>query len=74
MTPVLYAESFIPAAYKWIIYVNPMAPIILTWKKIFMGHPIDLNYVGIAFAWSIFCSLIGHLVYRKFKWRFAELV
>jgi lipopolysaccharide transport system permease protein len=37
LTPVLYPLSLVPAEYRWIIYVNPMAPLVEAYKWSLLG-------------------------------------
>lgn len=48
-TPIVYPASQIPAKYQWIIALNPMAPIIETFRYAFLG-------VGTVYPWQMVLS------------------
>lgn len=74
MTPILYSESMIPQEYHHLIPYNPFATLMICWRSVFMENTIDLKYLGIAAAWSLFFFVFAHLVYKKLVWKFAELL
>ena len=75
LTPVMFTLELLQGAnLGWVIYVNPMAPLILAWRQTFLeGWPSEW-YVVVAAGWSVLFLIVGYLVYRAKQWQFAEVV
>lgn len=52
LTPVLYPLSQVPPEYRWIIFLNPMAPLVETFKWSVLGLG-DLNVTALASATGV---------------------
>jgi lipopolysaccharide transport system permease protein len=74
VTPVLFKEDWVPERLQWTNYANPMASIVITWRHIFMGTPIELSHIAVAGIWAAVAFGTGYLLFRRLNWRFAELV
>lgn len=74
LTPVLYPWSMVPEAIRWTRWLNPMALVVPAWREVFLGEPMATAPVLVAALWAAGLALGGQLVYRRFEWRFAELV
>jgi lipopolysaccharide transport system permease protein len=74
LTPVVYSVSIVPPEYhKW-IKLNPIAPLIRAWQKLFLDGYLDPRLAGAACLTALVCLVVGTLVYRALSPRFAELV
>lgn len=72
-TPIVYTIDMIPAAYQWILNLNPMTHFIGAFRDIFYYHQIpDLSSLGILFAISFVIFVFGLMIFRKFEKKFAE--
>jgi lipopolysaccharide transport system permease protein len=50
-TPVIYPLSFIPEAWRWLAHLNPMTPVVETFRWSLLGSGrLDLGALGIALA------------------------
>ena len=74
LTPVLYPIEIIPEQYRWGLFVNPMASLIVCWRSVFLEGQLPLNYAAAALALSVLAYLVAQSVYRSLEWRFAEVV
>ncbi len=73
-TPVIYPETMIPERYKQLINLNPIAPLMISWRNLFLNNTLEVSLVTISLVYSIFAFIIGYLVYKKLSWRFAEVI
>jgi lipopolysaccharide transport system permease protein len=74
-TPVLFGvEQLRRAGLEWMLYLNPMAPMVEGWRTVFLQGTLDPRLLAAAAAWSLVSLGIGSLVYRRHEWRFAEIV
>ncbi len=74
LTPIVYSEAMIPAQYHAIIYLNPVAPLILSWRQLFLSGSLEWVLIGAALLYALVFLGIGSLIYRKLSWKFAEVV
>jgi lipopolysaccharide transport system permease protein len=74
LTPILYPVEMIPPKYVWALYANPMTPVIVCWRKIFLEGvlPFDFCLAGACMAGLVYIA--GRNVYTALQWRFAEIV
>jgi len=74
MTPIIYPVSMIPQKYKFVLYLNPFAPFILTWQELFLHNRLDLKYLFISFIYALVALIVSTFIFNKLKYKFAELV
>lgn len=73
-TPVIYPETMIPQKYLPLVSLNPLAPLMISWRMLFLKGTLDPWYLSISLFYSLAAFLLGYLVYRKLSWRFAEVL
>ncbi len=71
-TPVVYAVTMIPDKFHFIIYLNPMALLILNYRNIFLYDTISWGYLWLSLIYGAGVFIIGYTVFNKLKSRFAE--
>ncbi|MBI3893255.1 MAG: ABC transporter permease [Candidatus Wallbacteria bacterium] len=72
VTPIVYSASSVPARYRWVLALNPMAPIVEGFQQVLHGGvwPDPAALAPAAFisaalllgGWSVFASLEGRFV------------
>jgi lipopolysaccharide transport system permease protein len=73
-TPVLYALDNVPPEYQQWVMLNPMAPLMISWRSVFMEGVMPWEYLGYAIVYAAFFAALGRAVYSKLVWRFAEVL
>lgn len=73
-TPVFFSETMIPAKYKYLLSINPLAPFIISWRNLFMSGDLDATYLLLCLIYSLFSLGIGFLVYNKLSPKYAEVI
>lgn len=73
LTPVIYTRDML-GRHSDLLKLNPVTGVVLAWRSLFMGAPIDLAMLGWSVLWAIAILPCGYFLYRKMQWRFAELV
>lgn len=73
-TPVVYELSMVPEKFRNLLYLNPVAPLILAWRALFLNGELDWINMGIALIWALLLFAVGQFVYAKLSWRFAEIL
>jgi len=74
ITPIIYPMSMVPEKYKNLLFLNPFVPIVLNWQELFLHNKIDMNYLYFSIGYTILFLFISTFVYKKLKYKFAELV
>jgi lipopolysaccharide transport system permease protein len=73
LTPIFYPVSSVPTGLRWLIAVNPLAPIVESYRLIALqGKPplFDDLLVVLAIAWLV--ALGGLLLFRRLRVGFAD--
>ena len=73
LTPVMYPESYVPSQYQAILYLNPMTPIIISFRDVlYYGKMPVVENLVYAFLWSLIIFICGFLLFGKLQKDFAE--
>jgi len=74
-SPVIYPLSTVPAQWRWLLLVNPVTPVIETFRKAFLGvsslEPVYLLYSA---AFMFVVLLIGILIFNRVDNTFMDTV
>jgi len=74
VTPIIYPEDMVPAGYRGLILLNPLSVLMVSWRNLFMKGTMDFRSITLAFIYSLLVIAIGYLIFRKLRWRFAEVL
>lgn len=74
LTPIIYSEEMVPAEYKTLILSNPLSILFISWRNLLMHGVLSFKDTAMAFVASSLVFIAGYLIYRKLKWRFAEVL
>ncbi len=73
-TPIIYAENMVPDKYKILLKLNPLSPLMISWRDLFLHGTLDISSLAISALYGCIAVVIGHAVYKKLSWRFAEIL
>ena len=73
-TPIIYTEAMIPQRYLYFAYFNPLVPLIVSWRNLFLYGVINPGYVAVSGLYAVIIFCIGYIVYKRLSWRFAEVL
>jgi lipopolysaccharide transport system permease protein len=73
-TPVIYPETMIPQKYKHLVNLNPVAPLMVSWRNLFLHGTLDPNALAVTLFYSVVVFMAGRFVYQKLSWKFAEVL
>ncbi len=74
MTPILYPVTTLPAKFRHLMILNPFAPIIISWRELFLKGTFSFHYFLISLIVSVIIFIIGYAVHYRLRDRFAEVV
>jgi lipopolysaccharide transport system permease protein len=74
-TPIVYPLSIVPEKWRWLVALNPMAPIIEFFRFGFLGQGyLDMGLFLIGIGVSIFILLTGILIFNRVEKTFMDTV
>ena len=73
-TPIIYPETMIPAKYSKLVNLNPLTPLMVSWRNLFLHNQLDFMQLAISFAYALLFLAIGSIIYKKLSWKFAEVL
>jgi lipopolysaccharide transport system permease protein len=73
-TPVIYSLDMVPPQYRGLVNLNPLAPLMASWRSLFMYGTLDFGLVALSAMYAAAVLAGGYLVYRKLVWKFAEVL
>ena len=73
-TPILYPATMIPAKYRYVIDLNPLAPLMISWRNLFLEGTLNAELLAISLAYAAAAYLTGYFIYKKLCWKFAEVL
>lgn len=73
-TPIIYPIELIPDFYRRFLWINPVAPLIVSWRELILEGRLEPTNLVISVVYGILFLAIGQYVYNKLSWKFAELI
>lgn len=75
LTPVIYPVSILPEKYSWVLYLNPMAGMIETYRALLLGYK-EIPVLGLSFSVIIIILFFvsGLFFFRRMEKMFADIV
>ena len=72
MSPVLYYAHEVPERYKWVLDVNPIAPLLSAWSDVLnFGHAPSGGDIALSAAWAFGLFIAGALFFTSREREFA---
>jgi lipopolysaccharide transport system permease protein len=74
-TPIIYPVSTIPEKFRWIIFVNPITPIVEAFRFAFLGAgSFSWVSLGYSFLVMIIVLILGVLIFNRVETTFMDTV
>jgi len=74
LTPVIYPVELMPASYRWIFSLNPMAVLINAYRQVILaGGAPNLSSLALALLISLGVVLVGYKIFKKLEGVFADV-
>ena len=75
VTPVVYPLSQIPMKYRHYFAANPMAPVIETFRSIFLGtKPLNIEYFILGWLSTLTLLFLGLILFRRVEKNFMDTI
>lgn len=74
-TPVIYPASTIPESYRWVIQLNPMTPIVETFRFAFLGAgTVNLPALLYSAGFMVVAVIIGAIIFNRVEATFMDTI
>jgi len=74
-TPVIYPISTVPERYRWVVNLNPLAPVIEGFRMGFLGSgSVDPVQLVISFGVMLVVLIIGLMLFTHVERTFMDTV
>jgi lipopolysaccharide transport system permease protein len=73
-SPVIYPVSIVPARWKWLLTINPVAGIIEGFRAAITGSPFNWYHLSISAGMTVALLLLSFYVFRRLEDTFADVV
>jgi homopolymeric O-antigen transport system permease protein len=75
LTPIYYPENIIPPKYQWMVNLNPMAPLVRSYRQILLeGRAPDWRGLGVTMVFALVCFVFGYWWFQRTKKAFADIL
>jgi lipopolysaccharide transport system permease protein len=75
LTPIYYPENMIPERFAWAVNLNPMAPLIRSYRRILLeGRMPDWRGLMITLVFALICFIFGYWWFERTKKAFADVL
>ncbi|NVO15246.1 MAG: ABC transporter permease [Rhodoplanes sp.] len=74
LSPVLYPVDRVPEGYRIFINLNPMTPVIESWRALFLNSTLQWSSIGRVYLLAALSLAFGIFIYRRLVSRFAEVL
>lgn len=73
-TPVIYSEEMIPERYRHLLQINPLFPLMVSWRNLFLSGKLNISFLFASLFYGILSFLLGYFIYKRLSYRFAEVI
>lgn len=75
LTPIIYPENMIPPKYRWLVDLNPLAPLVRSYRRILLEGAWP-DWRGLAFTtlFAMVCFGVGYWWFERTKRAFADVL
>ena len=74
LTPVIYPVTLVPARWRLLIYLNPVAGLVDAFRSALLGTPLEPSGVAVSLAVSLVLLAAAVLYFRRVERDFADVV
>ncbi|MGG6292912.1 ABC transporter permease [Leptolyngbya sp. AN02str] len=73
-TPIVFTEDLIPQQFSALVYLNPVASLMINWRHLLVDGRLNGMYVALSLGYAVLFAGVGVWIYRRLEHRFAEVV
>lgn len=73
-TPIIYSADKIPSGYTWILWINPLAPLLEGWRAVLLDGGWPGRDLLASAGLSLVAVVVGWFIFRRLEDSFADVV
>jgi lipopolysaccharide transport system permease protein len=74
-TPIVYPLSVVPAQWKWLVVLNPMAPVVEIFRQAFLGAgSVDIQQLEISIIITVGILMIGIMLFSRIEKSVMDII
>ncbi|MEE9613838.1 MAG: ABC transporter permease [Thermodesulfobacteriota bacterium] len=73
-TPIIYPETMVPERYQYLLSLNPLAPLMISWRGLFLDGTVEPGYLMLSLAYAVVSFVLGRMIFKRLSWKFAEAI
>ncbi len=73
-TPVIYPASMVPAKWRWVLGLNPVAGIVEGFRSALFGRPFAWGFLAYSVAFAVVMLIYSAYSFRRMERTFADLI
>lgn len=74
VSPVIYPTSFLPAKYRWLLWLNPMTGIIEGYRSALFGRPFNWGALAVSVGITGVLLVYASYSFRRMERSFADII
>ncbi|MEH6452511.1 MULTISPECIES: ABC transporter permease [Pseudomonas] len=75
LSPIFYPVTALPESYRWVLYLNPLTPVIEQMRNVlFWGKIPDFKILAIYTVIMLLVALLGFVWFQKTRKGFADVI
>jgi lipopolysaccharide transport system permease protein len=73
-TPIVYPASLVPAEWRWVVFVNPMAGIVEGARSTLFGRPLEVHAITVSGIATAILLVTAFITFYRQEQRFADML
>jgi lipopolysaccharide transport system permease protein len=75
LTPIFYPENLIPGRYRWMVNLNPIAPLVRSYRRVLLEDRMpDWQGLAVTVVFASLCFVLGYWWFERTKKAFADVL
>ena len=74
LTPIIYNHEMVPENYRYLVALNPVAPLMTSWRSLFLTGQLDPQALILTLVYSVAIFFFGRFIYNRLVNKFAEVI
>ena len=73
ITPIVYPPEVIPESHRWLLYINPLTPVVELFRYALLGYgTVDVASLSLAIAVIFVMLVVGGMIFTKMQNRLFD--
>lgn len=73
-TPIIYSADNVPSNYRWVVQLNPLAPLADGWRRILLENRWPSTDLWLSAGLTVLVGALGWFTFRRLEDAFADVI